>query len=246
MMMLLCICLAGCNKRPVDYKSATKEELISLADNGDQEAMLQLGRNAVSKDHDLESAAKYFKMAADEENGTGLFNYFVIDSNLHPESYNKDKNKEILKKAYELGSPRAASQYGIILICQSQIGNRQIIDQNKFDEGMRICEETAEKYGDADAYHGIALGIGTIHGNSKSEETLQYLEKAIDAGSYEAFNLYTKILLSNISVEETIQKLSKWKEKFPLTYNWFKTSYETGNTQTPPNVEYEAFEKLIE
>lgn len=245
-------CLLSCEKK-VDYKTASKEELVKLAEEKeDVEAMLQLGRNAILKDtKDLETASKYFKMAADKGNGTGFYNYYVVKDYLKQDSLDSNQKFELLKKAYELGSHRAQSMYGFTLIKQSE-NNLIIIDPDKFEEGLKLCEEAANKYDDAEAYS--YLGLGTIIKNQgnfdEGDVSEQYFIKGIERGSYTAFATYLILLMKAnppYTKAELLQKTALIKNNYPHLYKWNKKLLETGSAEELNEDErYELLKSFIE
>ena len=225
--VIFCFGLAHCEKK-IDYKTATKEELLKLVEEDDVEAMLQLGRNAIIKDnHDLETAIKYFKMAADKENGIGIYNYIVAKSILNPEANDFEQNEQNridLKKAYELGSHHAQSQYARLLILLSyDENNKRIKDKKSFEEARRLSEEAADKYDDPEAYCNLALWTGcNNHSFNLGDEADYYFIKSIEKGSWEGYNFYAGIIYNQLPPDQILQRLSKWKDQFPLEYEMYE------------------------
>lgn len=220
--------LSSC-KQSIDYKEASDEQLQSLADEGDVKAMVQLGKNALfNHDYDFDTAIKYFQMAADNGDATGLYNLTFIKPFANREhNVNVQELMEGFKEAGELGSTRSQAVYALYLIQEGMKGNSENLER-----GIEICQELLKKHEDAIAYWVLAKGLIAKYGIREKQEgdvIDNYYVKSIELGNGLALTEYVDMFIRGGDTKDCIlNEIDKWKSQYPIEYEFIKNYLESG------------------
>lgn len=205
--------LTNCGpKSAADYADIPTDELIKMSDNGDIEATLQLGRQAIH-DMDKETAKKYFQKAADENDPRGLHNLALINVT----DQQMDECVANLEKAIAGGFEPSKGWLACVLIMNP--------NKTRMDEGFKLAQEASQQ-NDKAGYMALAYYYLQQNGQlTKGDQADINFDKAIEAGSSSA--LYMKVpqmLQSGYSNEEVISFLEKNKSVNPkVTSDLIKT-----------------------